>query len=344
MPLPTSPEVRRPTLRDVAHAARVSPMTASRILNGSADRSATAQDTRRTVEAAARALGYRVHAGARAMRRGRSGQIGLVVINRSGLLLTNLPAYEYILGLNVGLEEAGQVLTLVRITDADGHDPRRVRALREQRFDAYVVAGLVPPETEGPLADLAEGRTVWLDTNVDAEAGCLRRDEHHAGAAATDLLLARGRRRIVFFQRVAAARGHFSHEHREQAVRERCRAAGAEVIEILLEADGSVADPPSLRRLLADPRVGILAVDPAVTRAAQTLLLGFGLIPGTDLGFASCDIDEPLQVAWPGLSGVAVDRAGLGRRAAAMVQTLLADGVPPASETVISRVNDGRTA
>src|SRR5690606_17937023 len=157
--------------------------------------------------------------------------------------------------------------------------------------------------------------------------------------AATDLLLARGRRRIVFFQRVATARGHFSHEHRERAVRERCRDAGADFLEIPLEADGFPADPAGLRRLLADPQVGILAVDPTVTRAVQTLLLGFGLVPGTDLGLASCDIDETLRVAWPGLSGVAVDRAGLGRRAAAMVQTLLSEGAPPPSETIASRVN-----
>lgn len=72
-----SDTVRRVSARDVAARAGVSITTVSRVLN---DKGADlAQTTRERVRAAARELGYQANASAVALRRGRTGTLGLIV-------------------------------------------------------------------------------------------------------------------------------------------------------------------------------------------------------------------------------------------------------------------------
>jgi DNA-binding LacI/PurR family transcriptional regulator len=66
----------RPTVRDVAAAAGVSPTTVSHALNGKGRVDAR---TRRRVEEAARRIGYRANLSARNLRAGRTGMLALVL-------------------------------------------------------------------------------------------------------------------------------------------------------------------------------------------------------------------------------------------------------------------------
>lgn len=67
----------RPTRRDVAERAGVAPSTVSLILNDRAEELGIAEATRLRVEDAARALGYYPNRHIRAIRSGRTGNIGL---------------------------------------------------------------------------------------------------------------------------------------------------------------------------------------------------------------------------------------------------------------------------
>jgi len=67
----------RPTRRDVAEKAGVAPSTVSLILTNRAGELGIAESTRLRVEEAVRSLGYYPNRHARAMRSGRSGNIGL---------------------------------------------------------------------------------------------------------------------------------------------------------------------------------------------------------------------------------------------------------------------------
>ncbi len=333
-----------PTLRDVAAKAGVAPITASRILNGSRTASPIASATRIKVEEAAAALGYRLDAVARAMRHRRSGQIGVVVANVPGHTLSNLPAYEYILGLNLGLDPLGYMVSLVRLTDVDGAHPERVRALEERLLDALVVLGHMPPRVLARLRERPQ-RTIWLDTDVDEPTGCVRRDEHAAGHDAAGLLLAKGRRRIVWPQRPGQyTRDHYSTIAREAGAREACVEAGA-TFEIWPSDDeygpgGEAVLPDELR----DPTVGLLLDGTTSARRILGLLGRSGVVPGRDLGVAACDADEHLNYSWPGLSRVQVKRDDIGRRAAAMMQEMLDQGTAPASLLIRSAVIAGTTA
>jgi DNA-binding LacI/PurR family transcriptional regulator len=332
-----------PTLRDVAERAGVSPITASRILNGSRTASPVAAATRKRVEAAAAKLGYRLDAVAQAMRHRRSGQIGVVVANVPGQLLTNLPAYEYILGLNAGLEPCGYVLSLVRLTDVDGGRPERVRALEERLLDGLIVLGHMPPAAVRQLRERKQ-RIIWLDSEVDEPTGCLRRDETAAGRDAAGLLLARGRKRLVWLQRPPEFRTHYSHVQREAGARAACAAAGAAFTTCDLDRGFACADPRGFRAILADPAVGLLLPDPTLCRRMQAVLLGLGLVPGRDLGVAACDCDAPLNDLWPELSRVEVRRDAIGLQAAGMMQELLEQNRVPDSQVIRSPVVAGETA
>src|SRR5947209_6451651 len=69
-------DLKRATLQDVAHAAGVSLSAASKVIRGAYGVSPQMQAR---VEAAIEELGYRPHAGARAMR-GRSFTVGIVLV------------------------------------------------------------------------------------------------------------------------------------------------------------------------------------------------------------------------------------------------------------------------
>lgn len=342
--MPTIPDMQDgPTLRDVAAKAGVAPITASRILNGSRSAAPIAAATRLRVEEAAAELGYRLDAVARAMRHRRSGQIGVVVANVAGHTLSNLPAYEYILGLNLGLDPLGYIVSLVRLTDVDGAHPERVRALQERLLDALVVLGHMPP----PVIALLRGRgrrVIWLDTDVDEPTGCIRRDERNAGRDAAGLLLARGRRRIVWPQRPGVyTRDHYSSVEREAGAREACAAAGAS-FEVWTSEDEYGPGGEDLPAGMRDPSVGILLDGTTSARRILAMLGRRCIVPGRDLGVAACDGDEHLNYSWPGLSRVRVRRDRIGTQAAAMMQEMLESGQAPASVVVRSEIVVGETA
>lgn len=107
---------RRPTLQDVALAANVSVMTASRALNGHPK---VSEETRERVIVEARRLGYRPNFSARALRSRENRLIGF----RSPNVM--LPVHiEVIQGArDVAAEEGYQLILQVDSAGPDGNDP-----------------------------------------------------------------------------------------------------------------------------------------------------------------------------------------------------------------------------
>lgn len=332
-----------PTLRDVARAAGVAPITASRIINGSRTAAPIAAETRARVERAAADLGYRLDGLARAMRHRRFGQIGIVVVNNRANPRTNLPAYEYILGINDGLEAHGFVSSLVRVDEVAGEDVGRARALSERLVDAFIVVSHLPAATIERLRGMGE-RLVWLDTDVDAATACVRRDEVAAGREAARMLIAAGRRRVLWIERPQTFRGHYSHDAREAGARAACADAG---ITFTSFACGPTIFGEDAERLLAEaasPGTGLLVSDPNTTRRIQSILVGAGLAVGRDVGIACCDADHHLDEQWPELSRVSVSRYRLGIAAAGMAVELVESQRAASSLVVAGQPIPGSTA
>lgn len=126
------PEGDRPSIKDVARAAGVSPTLASFALN---DRSGVAPKTKERILAAAASLGYQADPHARALRTGSTGLLGLVVRNLSN---------PYFLGLISGAQEAavrhGQSVLVVDADYSARREQEHVRRLAAQRVQGLAIA------------------------------------------------------------------------------------------------------------------------------------------------------------------------------------------------------------
>lgn len=139
------------TLADVAAAAGVSRSTASRALSGSTLISA---DTRRTVEEAARTLGYRPNRAASALRSNKSHLVGLVMNN-----LLNATFHTVAEVVHKRCSDNG-FQVLLCITDADPSRERDVLAmLGDHGVDGTIVIGSGRSAVESN-ALLSQGRAV----------------------------------------------------------------------------------------------------------------------------------------------------------------------------------------
>src|SRR4051812_12683664 len=124
---------RRPTMSDVARAAGVSAMTVSYVYSRPGR---VSEPTAAKVRQAARRLGYPgPHPGARSLRRGRAGTVGVVLGEPLTYAFDDPQAARFLAGVAgvCATERVG--LTLVPITGA-ADDVERVR---EAAVDAFVV-------------------------------------------------------------------------------------------------------------------------------------------------------------------------------------------------------------
>ncbi|MBB6554286.1 GH1 family beta-glucosidase [Nonomuraea rubra] len=182
---------RRPTLETVAARAGVSRATVSRVVNGESSVSA---EVRAAVMRAVKELGYVPNLAARSLVTRRTNAIALVLsVPRQGGDALTAAVVQYVTSL---LEGAGKQITLMLADTAESH--RRIAAHVEARLADGVV--LLPPDrgdtlaerlsrTEVPLVLLGKPPIASLVPYVDV-------DNAGGAAAATEHLLARGRRRI----------------------------------------------------------------------------------------------------------------------------------------------------
>jgi LacI family transcriptional regulator len=188
----------RPTLRDVAERAQVSPMTVSRALREDVGVSAATRE--RVLEAVA-SLGYRPNEAARNLRLGRSdGLIGLVVTNLANPFYSQLA-----LGLEAALAEQGMRVMLGNSGEDSARERQLVHDFASRRLDGVVV---VPASHDHRYlaADQLGGMPVVLAASppvkIDVDAVLL--DDFGGTWEATRQLIAAGHRRIAFLGLPAA--------------------------------------------------------------------------------------------------------------------------------------------
>ncbi|TDD00807.1 beta-glucosidase [Nonomuraea deserti] len=187
----TETRARRPTLETVAARARVSRATVSRVVNGE---TSVSPEVRATVMRAVRELGYVPNAAARSLVTRRTNTVALVlsVPGQGGDPLT-AAVVQYVTSM---LEGAGKQITLMLADTAESH--RRIASHVEARLADGVV--LLPPDRADTLAErlsrtgvpivlLGKPAVASLVPYVDV-------DNAGGAAAATEHLIARGRRHI----------------------------------------------------------------------------------------------------------------------------------------------------
>ena len=147
------------TIRDVARRAAVSVASVSRALNGL---SSVHPDTRARVLAAAEALGYVPHAGARSLSLARTHAIGVVMPDLHGEFFS-----EVIRGLAGAASARGYHLILSNIDEGEDHMAAALRAMRG-RVDGLVA--MAPPDRAANVRSaLAAGGARLLGFRIETD-------------------------------------------------------------------------------------------------------------------------------------------------------------------------------
>lgn len=182
---------RRPTVRDVARAAAVSPATVSNVLSG---RRPVAETLAARVRTAVERLGYRPDPLAANLRKSRRAVLGVLVPE-----LANPFFAELVEALEQAARGAGWRILIA----TSGEDPSREAAAVEELV-AWRPAGLVlvPVDDSYPgraVVERAGLPTVLVDRTPPGIEDCdsVAIDNHGAAEAATARLLALGHRRIL---------------------------------------------------------------------------------------------------------------------------------------------------
>lgn len=185
------PPIQRPTLADVALAAGVSKMTASRALRHANDVSKSSVER---VVRAARDIGYVGNHLATSLSSKRSNLIGVVVPS-----LTNIVFAEALSGIAEAITGSG-LQPVFGVTDYD--DDREYETIRNML--SWMPAGLIvtgldqSPDTRRLLEGAAIPIVQMMDTDGEAVDACVGLSHHAAGAAMAQALLHQGRRKFGY--------------------------------------------------------------------------------------------------------------------------------------------------
>jgi LacI family transcriptional regulator len=185
------------TLKDVARQTGFSVQTVSHILGNRGHYYAS--QTREQVEQAARDLGYRANAGARAIRSGRFNTIMLLGSKEYGNSLLPDSLLE---SLHDTLETQNQRLLFVRFSEEALATPDGfAKALREYSSDGLLISynAHIPLGLETFLARRSVP-AVWINSRHDAD--CVFPDDFGGMVRLVEELYERGHRRIAYFDLV----------------------------------------------------------------------------------------------------------------------------------------------
>lgn len=313
----------RPTLRDVADRADVSPQTVSNYLSG---RHATRSGPRERIELAIKELDYRPNAAARALRSRKADTIALVLEDPNALGLHEYFHMEFLNGATTAAHEAGRNL-MVTLTRPDETLARAIRIAREGRADGLALslgdASVVADEMR-ELAGLGVPVVLLQQTARVAGISSITAQDEVGAAAAVAYLAEHGHRRIAWLCGRELWPGP---ERRYLGVRDAALAAGVELSEWVCE-DYTVR---SAREAVAAERVGCADAPTAVIAANDMIALGVvqqlqeqGLTVPSDvsvIGFNDFDFSSWVR---PSLTTVRIPAAAMGHRAVEVL--LAADG------------------
>jgi LacI family transcriptional regulator len=185
-------------IKDVALAAGVSVTTVSHVLNDVAS-ARISTETRDKVRSAAGQLGYGPNRLAQALRRRRTGMLGLV----SEDIATTPHAGRIILGADDAARARGYTLMVINTSGTASPDSRKadVEALLERQVEGILFATMYRRAVDAP-ANLGQVPAVLIDA-VSGGFPSVVPDEYAGARTAVETLLAAGHTRIGFINNAA---------------------------------------------------------------------------------------------------------------------------------------------
>jgi DNA-binding LacI/PurR family transcriptional regulator len=335
-----APAHERVRLVDVAVACGVTKSVASRALNGDPTLNIR-PETRRRILAAAAELGYRPHAGARALAGARTRALALLIPDLSN------PVYSRIVrGACRRARERGYVMLLVEDTPTEGADETFADLVEEGRVDGLLIASARPDHRLLASARLDRLPHVFVNREMPGSGRNVGMDLAEASATAVRHLYELGHTRIGLVSGPAALHPA---RVREQGFRDQMTGLGLDpaccVSAPFSEEGGSEAARHLLARRPAPTALycGTLSQAIGALHAVRVL----GLRVPEDVSVVSYD-DLPLaDYLSPPLTTVAMPLLELGAAAVDAVLDQLEGAAPhdvgvPTQPVVVTRASTGR--
>jgi DNA-binding LacI/PurR family transcriptional regulator len=310
-------------MRSVAERAGVSHQTVSRVVNG--DPTVT-EAVRLRVVAAVSELGYRPSAGGRAMARGRTEVVGLVIPYDSGFAFGNDHLIRMMTGAERELAARGYGM-LLSTRDTSGDPASAYRRFDRRRLvDGLIVEGGGGTAALPRLVEL--GYPVVVIGYTEDGLPMVHADDEGGAYAVAQHLLALGHRRIGVVDGPEASR--LAMAARRRGVRRAFSDARVEPApELIVRGDFTFESGyRAAQRLLAaaQPPTAIFAFNDAMALGVLRRLREHGLsVPG-DVSVAGFDDTSAAVLGETPLTSVALQSVDLGRRAAQILLDLL-DGM-----------------
>ena len=250
----------RTTLEDIAEAAGVSLDTVSRVLSGRLKGTyPKVMERAERIQAIARRLGYQPDANARAMARGTTDAIGVLIPrSTSGVFVP--------LGLIRGAEKAcaahGKRLVIAQQQLTSGSDVEELPALlRERQVDGLILLQFLDVgDTVRSAVSKAKLPVVWFNDRR-ADPG-IYPDDLGAARQATEQLLANGHRRVAYLHFGGLA--HPSSSDREAGYCQAMTQAGLQP-QVVRSAWKSILEEPRADDRRLDVVLGMLRAPQAPT-------------------------------------------------------------------------------
>ena len=318
----------RATIKDVAEAAGVSPMTVSNVLNGR--HQFVSALTRKRVEREIERLSYRRQASARSLRVAEQRSIGMVIVDESPQFLANTFTCQIVAGLANVLNQADYTLTIQGMSGRQLPESMIMRNYEVGGFCAMI---------SGPVAERAEvvARLRALKQPVvvfqerfaleDPDLCTVRQDDRGGGGLIADHLLAR---RVSDLLMIVPRQHWPAIENRVAGIRDSLAAAGGTARLTLIEsASESFAGVQSAvaRHLAANPppQAVIGGNDPIAT-AAMLYLMDHGVKVPDDVRIVGFNGFEAHRYSRPRLTTVISAAYALGERAGEAMLARLKEG------------------
>jgi DNA-binding LacI/PurR family transcriptional regulator len=327
----------RATIKDVAKAAGVSPMTVSNVLNGRLQFVSPA--TKKRVEREIARLGYRRQANARSLRVAQQRSIGMVIVDESPFFLADQFTCQVVAGLANVLNQADFTLTIQGMRHDQVADSMIMRNLEVSGFCAMLSGR--PAERRDVVARLLalDQPIIAFQERFEEKAAdfcTVRQDDYAGGRLLADHLLAR---RVDDFLVIIPHQGWPAVENRLAGFRDGLAAARAgarlTTIEAASESFGDVQAALSARLDRQPPPGAIFGANDPIATAAMLHLLDRGLRVPEDVRVVGFNGFEAHRYSRPRLTTVVSAPYAMGEQAGRAMLQRLADGRFEAPEYVL---------
>ncbi|MBO1041332.1 LacI family DNA-binding transcriptional regulator [Brucella pituitosa] len=232
---PADTRRRRVTIKDVAAAAGVSPMTVSNVINGR--HKFVSESTRKTVEKEILRLNYRVQESARGLRMAQSRAVGVIIVDETRSFLSDHFNAHVVAGLSNVLSNREHALTLQGIPLEQFS---KSFAVRNFSVDGFCVILSGPEQKRQQIIEdlIRMDQPVVLlqePARINGDICTIRQDDYRGGQMLADHFAARRFKRILIVRPKTDW----------PAVEARIASFSAEIKRLSPEASVDIIDSPS---------------------------------------------------------------------------------------------------